>query len=180
MAFSTHDMLGRIDRGLRGALPVATLFLAAVFEVLPLGIPSWGAVAPSLTLAVTYYWSVQRPDLIQPHWIFLIGILADILTGVPLGLGAVVLLVVRGLISTQRRYLGLSFLFFWGGCGLTVFAAALLEALLASVVFAQLLPLEPVLTASILTVAVFPPLAWTLSAVQKGLPPQIDGPIRRI
>lgn len=173
------DLLPKLDRGLRAALPSACLLLAALFTVAPLGIPGFGAVAPDLLLAVTVYWAVQRPDLLPNTPVFLIGLLGDVLTGGIFGLTPAVLLVARFAAVSQRRYLGRTFMMFWAGFALIALGAVLLEGIVSSLARASLLPLTPALVSAALTAALFPPIAWVLAAVQKAVPDPADVLLRR-
>lgn len=173
------DLLPKLDRGLRAALPSACLMLAALFGVAPLGIPSFGAVAPDLLLAVTVYWAVQRPELLPNTPVFVIGLLGDVLTGGILGLTPAILLLARAAALSQRRYLGRTFLMFWAGFALIALGAVMVEAVVGSVARGHPLPVTPALVSAAITAALFPPIAWTLAVVQKAVPEPADVLLRR-
>lgn len=70
-------------------------------------------IIPFLNVMI-YYWAAYRPTLLPAVAIFIIGLLADIMAGTPLGLTAVLLVLVHGAISDQRAFLsGQSFLMVW-------------------------------------------------------------------
>ena len=120
-----------------------------------------------------FYWSVHRPELLSPVTTFLIGLLQDILVGMPPGMNALVLIAVRAIgVSQGRVFRGRSFLLLWCGFGLVAFAASFLIWLL-SVIY-SLSPLDPlpgVFQAS-MTTALFPFLAGLFTWMQQKLLPQ--------
>ncbi|MBT4710871.1 MAG: rod shape-determining protein MreD, partial [Alphaproteobacteria bacterium] len=106
----------RLLRILRLLLPGLVTFVAVLLTVLPLGIPFAAVVTPFLSLMAVYYWSIYRPDLLPPAAVFVLGVLQDILTGGPVGLLALVLLLVQALAVSQRRILlGQAFSVEWAG-----------------------------------------------------------------
>ena len=69
-------------------LPLLTGLLAVLAAVLPGGL----ALAPLLSLAVIVHWSLQAPAFLPPWSVFLIGLVLDVLTGLPPGLNALTFL----------------------------------------------------------------------------------------
>jgi len=162
-------------RRLRGAVASATPFLIALVLAMlisvPLQVPHVGAVAPYLTLAAVYYWAVFRPDLFGYGAAFCLGLFSDIMTGAPLGLGALVLVAVQAVSVTQRRFfLGKPFHILWWGFAVIAPAALMLTWLLASIYAGALLPIGPALLQAVITVALFPAVAWVLGRCHALLP----------
>jgi rod shape-determining protein MreD len=160
---------------LRYLIAVATPFLIAVVLALliaiPLQLPYIGAIAPYLTLGAVYYWGVFRPDLFGYGAAFCLGLFADIVSGGPLGLGALVLVAVLAVSVSQRRFfLGKPFHILWWGFALIAPIAMLLTWLLASIYFGAFLAIGPVLLQAIVTVALFPAVAWLLGRCHALLP----------
>ena len=61
-------------------------------------IPGYAEIAPVLALMAVYHWAIYRPNL-MPLWsIFVLGVLQDLLSGVPLGLYILVFLTVYGVV----------------------------------------------------------------------------------
>ena len=76
-------------------------------------------MAPALPLIAVFYWTLYRPDLMPPVAAFVIGLLQDILGGLPLGVSACVLVGVHAAVNTQRRFfIGKSFAVVWLGFAL--------------------------------------------------------------
>lgn len=148
---------------LRGLVPAATLVVTVVLAVLPLGIPGLHAVTPFLALAAVYFWSIYRPELLPVWAAFLVGLLQDLLTGSPLGLTALVLVLVRALAVSQRRtLLGQSFGVEWAGFLMIAAGAGAAGWLLACIYDSAVLPAAPFAVQWLLTTALYPMGSWLL------------------
>lgn len=67
-------------------------------------IPYVGAITPSFGLVAIYYWAMYRPDLMKPSLVFLLGLVADAMAFLPLGLSALVYVGAYQLSFSQRRF----------------------------------------------------------------------------
>jgi len=163
--------LEQVEAGLRGLLPLlATVGLVLLF-MLPTGIPMIVAVKPMVILAAVYYWAIYRPDLLPFSATFAIGLLYDTLAGNPLGLTPLVLLPLHAFAVSQRRFfVKKSFLIGWWGFAVLVIPATLLSWLTASAYHGEFIALQPLVFQTLLTVAVYPPLAWLFGQVERHLP----------
>jgi len=167
----TPSPFHRIDRALRALLPGLTVFLAVLLTVLPLGVPNLPAIMPFFTLMAIYYWTVARPDLLAAPLMFLIGLLQDSLAGTPLGLSAIVFLTAHYFVITQRRLLaGQSFVLNWFGFSVMAVIAALMAWTIACVFYLHLVPVTPSAIQTVLTIVLYPPLAWTFAQIHRLLP----------
>ncbi|MFC4350167.1 rod shape-determining protein MreD [Fodinicurvata halophila] len=161
-------LLHRLDSAARAVVPFVLTLLLLLLSLLPFSTPDYAPVVPSLAMPAVYYWVVFRPDL-MPLWAtFLIGLIQDLLTGVPLGTGIMMLLVLHLLVTGQRRiFTTATFAMLW-----VIFAlfAALVYAL-GWVLAALLMPMTPsegpVILQYALTVASYPCLAWLLGRAQQ-------------
>lgn len=82
-------------------------------------------IKPFFVLMAVYYWSVCRPTLLPPAAVFAIGVVMDVLSGLPAGLTAAILVAAQWLVCGQRRYLlGQSYAVLWTGFAITCAAAA--------------------------------------------------------
>lgn len=163
--------LSRIDRALRRSLAFATALLALGIDLLPLPGAAPQAVAPLLTLAVLYHWSVQRPDLLTPLSCFLLGLLRDLAGALPLGLHSLAYLLVPALLrrvprGLLQRSLSLAWLVFLP----VVAAVGLARWLLAALVWLQPVPEQLYLFEAALTWAFYPLVAWLLAPIGRLLP----------
>jgi rod shape-determining protein MreD len=163
--------LCRLGHALAASMPFMIAVVLAMVIAVPLQLPHIGAVAPSLTLAAVYYWAVYRPDLFGYGAAFCLGLFTDLMTGAPLGLSALVLVAVQAVSVTQRRFfLGKPFHILWWGFALIAPVAMLLAWVLASIYQGTLLAIGPVLLQAVLTVALFPAVAWLLGRCHALLP----------
>ena len=168
-------LTGQASRWASYLVPLATTFALTLFGVLPLPIPYYGVVAPSLTLIAVYYWMVFRPDLMPSLGLFAIGIVNDALAGAPLGVSPLIYLVIQVAIVSQRRFLvGQPFWMLWSGFALLVPPATLFEWSALSLLREAPLPPLSAMTAALLTILLFPLLAYVLVRLQRallGVPP---------
>jgi rod shape-determining protein MreD len=159
-----------VDTGFRAVTPVVLAFLMLVISRLPFGIEGLETAMPLLTLIACYYWTIYRPNLMPSIALFFLGVLQDLVTGGPLGLMALVLLLVHWLVDAQRRvFLGKSFVVGWWGFGLIALGAEVVIWVLASIYYDQLLVVRPFAFQFMLTVAIYPCFAWLFSLVQRAI-----------
>ena len=157
----------RMDLWVRHLVPfAATLFLLLLTSV-PSHLPAFAGVVPMLPLMGVYYWAIYRPDLL-PAWLaFLVGLLHDVVGGTPLGVGALVMLLVQGTAASQRRFfLGKSFAVTWWAFGLLAGGAIGLQWMLVSILVGRAAETGPVMFQYLLTLACFPLMTWTLARLQ--------------
>ena len=123
----------RLDKAARSVTPFGLTLFLVILSVVPMRIPGYAEIAPVLALMAVYHWAVYQPNLIPPWSVFVLGILQDLLSGVPLGLYILVFLTVYGVVLSQRRFFaGRSFLLYWLGFGIMAFCAAVESWVLAS------------------------------------------------
>jgi rod shape-determining protein MreD len=163
----TNDSVaGSLGAALRRSVPFLTAVAAALLDMLPLPDAAPAALAPLTTVAVVFFWSVHRPDLMTPLAAVATGILFDALAGLPLGLTGLALLLTRALAATPDPILhDRPPLLVWGSFLLVAAAAVLLRWLVASVWSAHLFALRPVLFELALTVAVYPLVAGLMGRI---------------
>jgi rod shape-determining protein MreD len=158
----------RLDQWIRQSTPMALTAILAVLSVITVGIPGYAAVVPGYTAMATFYWAVFRPDLQPASALFLIGVLQDILTGTPLGLTAVSLLLLHALALSQRRALVTKpFLLTWLGFVVIQLPISIFAWLLMSAQQFRLIGPEPVLFQYLVTVLGFPVVAWIFVRVHR-------------
>ena len=152
----------------------AIYLLMAVFFVLDIiALPSPFDVLmiiPFLNIGV-YYWAAYRPALIPAIAVFILGLLVDIMAGTPLGLSAVLLVLVRWAVADQRAFLsGQSFPMVWLVFIVMNTAIVLLQWLVTGLVnlgWANIMSLSPQIIAGVIA---FPPLCMIFHLVHKILP----------
>lgn len=160
--------LQRLDLRLRHALPVLLTLLVVLLSVAPLRLPDYALVAPGLVLVSLFFWTVHRPDLVRPWHAFVIGLFDDALSGTPLGVNALILVVVHAAIVAQHKvFRGKPFAVIWFAFALIAGGAQLLEAFLALVAARVLVDPLLLLVQLLLTIALYPAVAWLLGRAQR-------------
>lgn len=94
----------RLDIIARGLFPAFSVFILLLFNLLPISVPLLSTASPALPLMAVFYWSVNRPDLLTALTAFFLGLLQDLLTGLPLGVSSLVLLLVQTGSASQGRF----------------------------------------------------------------------------
>lgn len=160
----------RMDVWVRHLLPFGLTLILVLLSAMPTRLPGFATIAPMLPLIGVYYWAIHRPELLSPILAFCIGVVSDILSGVPLGVTALLYLLVQGMTSSQRKFfLGKPFMLAWWGFGLVAGASTALQWLLVSVIFTRALEPHAVIFEWALTVCAYPLLSWFFSRVQMSL-----------
>ena len=105
----------------------------------------------------------------MPAWaVFVLGLLEDILTGAPVGVYTVVLLLVYGIMRDQRRpFLGKPFPVMWFGFVVVAPSAFFAHWLFASLLAGRPIPPETSIVHLLLTVVLYPWLTWLFAAGQR-------------
>ena len=158
----------RVDRFARDLTPFALTFVLLVINAIPFHIPGFAQVVPLLSLIGIYFWSVYRPDLMPAAAVFLIGLLHDFISGLPLGVSVLVFLLVQGAGIAQRSFFsGKSLVIVWFGFIFVAAGALSIEWVLLSILSGELIQPRSALYQFGLTVALFPVLAWLLTRWQQ-------------
>lgn len=159
-----------ISRWASYLVPLTSCFVVALFAVLPMPIPYYSGAAPALTLIAVYYWMVYRPDLMPALGLFALGIVNDALAGTPLGVSSLIYLVAQVAIVNQRRFLiGQPFWILWSGFALIAPLALLFQWTAISVLREALLAPLATVASGMLTILMFPLVAYLLVRLQRGL-----------
>ncbi len=156
---------------IRMSVPYMFMALLFLLNLVPF---SWligdGASVP-LTLIAIYYWSIYRPTLL-PEWLmFVVGIMLDLLSGMPVGINAFIFIVLRWSISRQRLFLTAQpFVMVWCGFLLANISYGLMSWALFGLAHFHWTPLQPVWVSIALGVGLFPFVNMLLHLTHKILP----------
>jgi rod shape-determining protein MreD len=162
-----QGLLASLDALARGALPTVLTILAMVLAG---GVAFMPGLIAATALPCVFFWSVFRPAAMPPPAVFGLGLLLDLLTATPLGIGILILLVVHGVARATRRFLARQgFLLVWLAFAGFALAAGLLGWVLQALLGWRLPPLAPGLWQVVLTIGLYPILAWPLGRLQAGL-----------
>ncbi len=152
----------RMSELLRSLMPGLVTLLLSVAGLIPSGIPNFTAITPMMALMSVYYWTAYRPDLLPIPVVFAVGLLQDILSGGPIGLTSLILLLAQWLCLSQRRFIvGKAFLVEWAGFFLIALIAAIVGWIVASAYFAAVIVPGPMALRFLFSVALYPVFAWT-------------------
>jgi rod shape-determining protein MreD len=162
--------LPRANSGLARLLPITTTIIAAVVAIMPMRIPGYAALTPAFALMAVYHWTIYRPDLLPSGGLFVIGFAEDLLTGGPVGVNALLLLLTRAAVLRQRRhFVNRGFPFVWSGFTLLAMAAMLGLWTLHCVLQLSLSGFRTTVFRTVLTIAIFPAASFALGRSQRAL-----------
>ena len=153
----------------RLAWPAACLIFGLLLLGLPFEFPGQAALRPDYAVACVYFWSLYRPAALPAPVVALAGLLLDLLNMSPLGLWAVLLLLVQGgTLAVRRQLLPRPFILNWlSFAGFAGAAAALAWAVQSLLILAPL-PALPAAVQSLAAVALYPLLASFLIRAHRG------------
>ena len=159
--------LQRLDRSARLIAPFTISAMLVMIAALPVQLPGYGQIAFNVGLITVFYWAIYRPDLMPVLAAFLLGLWQDILVGSPVGLNALILLLVNWAIVSQRTFFqGKSFGVMWFCFAIVTMAAATISWILVCGLNATLIDPLPGLFQALLTIGAFPFMAWLLARIQ--------------
>lgn len=149
-------------------IPAILAAFAVALANLPVSFTNGILPPPLLGLAVIYFWTLLRPDLVPPVLVLVIGLFEDLLSGGQPGLWAVGYLVAYALTDRQRdTFAGLSG---WGvmiGFSVVMFSTASLVYVAGSLIYWRFAPLQPLLIQAIVTVIFYPLMAVILGMIHR-------------
>lgn len=159
-----------LDATARQAFPVTTAALGLLLLAAPLGLPGQPQLQAAVALASVFFWSVFRPDSMPPPAVFMLGLLADLLSLAPPGISVVVVLITHGVALRTRRFLAAQgFLVVWlAFVAVAAGAAALAWALTCALTF-RLLPPAPALLQFGVAAGFYPALATMFTRAHRSL-----------
>ncbi|MCC6597610.1 MAG: rod shape-determining protein MreD [Alphaproteobacteria bacterium] len=156
----------------RAAMPYGLMTLLFILNVISVPYPlSILFKAPFFLMAV-YYWSIYRPALVPPWMVFLSGLLLDLLSGLPLGLNALLFVLCRWAAVDQRRYLtSQNFFIVWIGFAFLNVAYVLAQWFVFLLVYRHFYPFSEIGFSLALGTALFPAIYIFMHLSHKLLQP---------
>ncbi len=142
-----------------------------ILSLMSFSLPYASSVRPEFFMMLVYYWAVYRPTLISPLFVFILGLIIDIVSGLPIGLNAAALLLLQWLVQRQRLFLvGQSFIGLWIGFMVAVFGVIIFKWSIVSLLTLSVLPFSSALLSALTSIFVFPLVTFLLLGVHKILP----------
>ena len=165
-----NGLLRRLDGLATDLAPFVVSLVLIMFSAMPVNVSSIGPVAPNLGLIAVFYWTIYRPDLMPAIAVLPLGLWQDLMNAGPIGLNALTLLIVYGVILFQRVFFrGKTFLIVWWAFGLMAAFASLVFWLAVMAWHLRYVDPAPLAFQFALTLAVFPFLYWVLSQIQRAI-----------
>lgn len=151
------------------AYSLVVVFL--MLDMISFNVPYFNEIRPSFTLMALFYWSIYRPSMV-PSWLaFFLGLLVDIVSGLPLGLNALLYVIVARIIQSQRKiFMGQVFLSVYIGYVLVSSGAAALEWAIFCLIGFEIVAFKPVMGSILLGFAFFPLAFLLMNMTHKILP----------
>lgn len=160
------------DIAWRAALPVGLTILLMLVALLSWHMPRLGTIAAALVLISVFFWTLHQPSLMTMWGVLSIGLIHDLMTLAPFGVGLLVLLIVHGVALWQRKALiGMPFLLIWGLFGLVAAGATFLTWLLVSYLQETLVNPAQAFNLFLLEFVCYPPLAYLFAWIERRLLP---------
>jgi len=161
----------QVDGQARRFVPFGLTLILLLFAVTPKHLPGLAYLTPMYSLMAVYFWAIYRPDLLGYGACFAIGVLEDLLTGTPLGSSALVLLLCHWTVLHQYKFFhNKPFMMTWAAFGIVAAAASLLRWISVGLVATSgFTSFADVFGSYLMTMAVFPLVAWLLAKVQMKL-----------
>ncbi len=158
-----------MDTWVRHLVPLGSSFLLLLFTLTPSRIPNFSVIMPMVPIMCVYYWSIYRPDLVSAYGVFALGLLCDFLGLFPLGMHALIFLLIHGIILSLRRFLlDCSLMVMWSVFA-TIAAGAMIILWLGTGLFHGMAPAKTVFFSYLMTVALYPLVNWILARLQVAL-----------
>lgn len=161
----------KLDSQARNIVPFGLALMVLLFGLTPTYLPGLAQITPLYTLIAVYFWAVYRPDLLGYGLGFVLGILEDLLTGAPLGVGALSLLLTQWIVFNQQKFFHAKpFAVTWFAFTIVAFGAIILKwTCIGLIGDSGFTPFGDLFTTYLLTVAIYPVIAWLFSKAQTGL-----------
>ncbi len=163
----------QLDAASRYAWPAAFLVFGLLVIGLPLGLPidqpNQAVLRPAYAMACVYFWSLYRPASLPAPIVALTGILLDLLGMSPLGLWAVLLLILQGAtLASRRRLIPLTFSLNWlVFCAFAITASAIAWAA-QSALSLSILPATPLIAQCLAACGFYPALSGLFIRAHRG------------
>lgn len=163
--------LYQIDSFARGLLPLLTAVSVIILASVPTRLPLLPMVGPALVLAVVYYWTIYRPDLMNVVYVAFLGLFQDLLSGGHPGVTSFILLVAYVTVVTQRRFFhGKTFSVVWWGFMLIAMGASVLTWGVSAILAGAWIDPRAAGIGLLLTILLYPPVAAVLSQAHRAVP----------
>ena len=166
----TQALWQRLDLIARNVSPFAFTVLLLIVGLVPWRLPYLPPIGISLVLVSVYYWAVHRPAALPAPAVFVLGLMADLLSGGFLGVNALVLLAAYAGMATLRRWLvGASFAVVWWGFAIVSALTLGLTWAVTGILAGAAADVTPGMSGMLFGVGAYPLLATFFARAQRTL-----------
>jgi rod shape-determining protein MreD len=156
-----------LENQFKKAIPLLSSLVLLLLMYIPLPLPFLPFFKPNMGLICVFFWALYRQDLFNGLSVFALGLTADAMSTVPLGLNILIYLFVFVLCSLFGRYINMKpFVVNWVGFGVVSLVAFGLEWLIMSCYYRQFLALGGIFSGYAATVLLYPLFARLNMALQ--------------
>lgn len=163
-----------VNWAMRLVLAQGVIALFLLLNVVSFSMPHAGDVKPFFLLMVVYYWAIYRPTVMPIAYTFVLGLLLDLLTHVPVGLNALALVGLQTIVQKSRLFLmGQPYVVVWLGFFIMTLANCVflfLFVVLSTFQMPSLQALYQTGIALLLSVLLFPLASFLLQGIHRLLP----------
>lgn len=127
-------------------------------------------IHPAVGMVCVYYWMIHRSDIFNLFSVYILGMIEDIVSAVPMGTNIFALLVLYILLNSLGRFFyGKPFVISWYGFAVLTFITFFCKWLMISIYYSQFLPILVTFFSFLVTVAFYPLLSLLNAFVQSYL-----------
>lgn len=138
-------------------IPALLIALCILIQHIPALPEAFVFVLWPLALVIACYWGIRYPTHANYGVMFALGLLEDVLSSAPIGLNALLMLMLRYLVHKGPQNVAVQgFMVMWAYCSLLLFVLLSAQWLLASSYEARLYPLPPMLMHTLCGALLYP------------------------
>lgn len=153
-------------RQLMASLPVICCVLLMLIFATPLRVPGLSQFIPQVAVISVFYWAIFHPRLMPFVAVFGIGILQDVLLGLPLGMSGIGLIALRYVISARFHFFArVGFIKIWMVFWASFSVYYLLHWLLAALYYNYFPLTLPVYAQYAATLLFYPACHWLYNGI---------------
>lgn len=155
--------------------PIVAAICAVLIGTVPLTLLGGGVPSPLFALMPVYFWVLVRPDVMNTGWVFVIGLLQDLLSGGAPGIWALAFIITYYLLDKQRdNFAGLSGIGALLGFACAALTTQLSAYLIYALAYQHFMPTTPFIIQFAVTVLLYIPAAYIISFLHR----RFVGPMR--
>lgn len=138
-------------------VPLLSIMILVIILYIPRGIGYWNFLRQAPFYAGIYFWQSQRPDAFNFLSAFVLGVIADVLGGLPLGINITSFLALYLLSIRIIRHFNIQrFSYSWFWFFIAVLITMIFKSAIVSALYRRIIPINPLLFELSLTIALYP------------------------